>query len=405
MAGPLTGIRILDWTIWQQGPLATAMLGDLGAEVIKIEDRRAGDPGRGVKEKLHGTTAEEAGRNFFFETNNRNKRSIAVDLSRPKGKELVYRLVQKSDVFVQNFRMGVAARLGMDYQTLSIHNPLLIYAGASGWGLNGPDAALPSFDIVVQARSGFMHAGTEPGAPHRIRGAMADQMSAVMLAYAILAALMGRERLGVGQEIHVSQLSSMLTLQGLLVNQLLITGEEQPQNPRTAFSNPLSNVYECNDKRWIALALLQGDRYWHDFCEAVGITHLEKNPKFENQKKRDENRTELISILDKLFATKNREEWLSILRQYKDLVIGPVNSVTEAVNDPQVAANNYVTNFNHPVWGPTKMLNVPISFSKTPVGMTREAPEFGQHTEEILLDVCGYKWEEIALLKEDGAIV
>lgn len=405
MAGPLSGIRILDWTIWQQGPMATAMLGDLGAEVIKIEDKRAGDPGRGVKEKLHGVSAEDAGRNFFFETNNRNKRSIAVDLSKQKGKELVYRLVEKSDVFVQNFRLGVAARLGMDYKTLSGYNPRLVYAGASGWGVNGPDAAQPSFDIVVQARSGFMNAGTEPGAPHRIRGALADQMSAIMLAYAILAALMGREKQGVGQEIHVSQLCSMLTLQGLLVSQLLITGEEQPQKTRTDFGNPLSNVYECKDKRWIALALLQGDRYWHEFCEAVGIVQLEKNPKFENQKKRDENHAELIGILDKLFATKDRDEWLGILRKYKDLVVGPVNSVSEAVADPQVAANNYVTSFNHPVWGPTKMLNVPISFSKTPGGMTREAPEFGQHTEEILLDVCGYKWEEIALLKEDGAIV
>ncbi len=405
MAGPLTGIRILDWTIWQQGPLATAMLGDLGAEVIKIEDKRAGDPGRGVKQKLHGVTAEEAGRNFFFETNNRNKRAIAVDLSRPKGRELVYRLVRKSDVFVQNFRKGVAARLGMDYETLSGHNPRLVYAGASGWGLNGPDADLPSFDIVVQARSGFMNAGTEPGAPHRIRGALADQMSAVILAYAVLAALMARERAGVGQEIHVSQLSSMLTLQGLLVNQLLMTGEEQPQTPRTAFGNPLSNVYECRDKRWIALALLQGDRYWHDFCAAVGITHLEENPRFENQKKRDENRTELIGILDQLFSTRTREEWMNSLRQYKDLVFGPVNTVSEVLKDPQVAANQYVMNFDHPVWGPTKMLNVPIAFSKTPGGMRREAPEFGQHTEEILLDICGYNWDEITQLKEDGAIV
>ena len=157
MRSPLTGIRIIDWTIWQQGPVATQMLADLGAEVIKIEERERGDPGRGIVAVAGGST-DRGGRNFYFEANNKHKQSVALDLKRPEAREILYRLAAKSDVFVQNFRKGVAKRLGLDYQTLKGHNPRIIYASASGYGPDGPDSGEPSFDYLGQARSGVMNA-------------------------------------------------------------------------------------------------------------------------------------------------------------------------------------------------------------------------------------------------------
>ncbi len=210
---PLEGIRVLDWTIWQQGPVSTMMLGDLGAEVIKIEERVGGDPGRGIM-SIGGTTTGASGqRNYYFEANNRHKKSLTLNLKAPEAKEVVYKLVEKSDVFVQNFRKGVAGKLGLGYQTLSQYNPKLIYASATGYGPDGPDAGEPSFDYMGLARSGIMNAIGEPNMdPLSITGGIADQMGAIMLAYGIITALFTRERLGIGQEVDSSHLGSMMAL-------------------------------------------------------------------------------------------------------------------------------------------------------------------------------------------------
>ena len=184
MPMPLEGIRVIDWTIWQQGPACTAMLGDLGAEVIKIEERVGGDPGRGIV-KISGLDVEDRP-NFYFEANNRNKQGMTLDLKHPEAREIVYKLAAKSDVFVQNFRKGVAARLGLDYAALREHNPQLIYANASGYGPDGPESGDPSFDQLGLARSGIMFAVGEPGMPPlAIAGGVADQMGAIMLAYGV----------------------------------------------------------------------------------------------------------------------------------------------------------------------------------------------------------------------------
>ena len=181
MEGPLTGIRIIDWTIWQQGPVATQMLADLGAEVIKLEERERGDPGRGIA-AISGGSTDKGSRNFYFEANNKHKKSIALDLKKPAAREVVYRLAARSDVFVQNFRKGVAGRLGIDYAALKRHNPKLIYANASGYGPTGPDSGEPSFDYLGQARSGIMNTiCAELSEPVYIRGGIADQMGAILV--------------------------------------------------------------------------------------------------------------------------------------------------------------------------------------------------------------------------------
>lgn len=405
MSMPLEGIRILDCTVWQQGPVATAMMGDLGAEVIKIEDRVSGDPARGVM-KMWGVMARlPDGRNFYLENNNRNKKGITLNLKKEKGREIFYRLIERSDVFVHNYRKDVPDRLGLDYETVARYNPKLIYVHASGYGPEGPDALAPAFDYIGQARSGLMTAVGEVGMPPlTVTGAPIDQMGATMTAYGILAAIVARERLGVGQKVDVSMLGSAIWLQGENVASSLIFGHEYPRWTRSDTGNPLWNHYCCADGEWLVLAMPQSDRHWPALCRVIGIEELKDDPKFNSMENREQNAKELISILDRVFATKIREEWLSLMKNERDLVVSPVNSISDLPNDPQVVANEYIVDFDHPTLGPIKVVGVPVKLSKTPGSIRLPAPEFGQHTEEVLIDILGYSWEEIAHLKDEEVI-
>ena len=404
MTLPLEGVRVLDWTIWQQGPVASAMLGDLGAEVIKLEERESGDPGRYLAAVGGSGLADRP--NFYFEANNRNKKSLTLDLKQPEAREIVYALVEKSDVFVQNFRKGVAERLGIDAKTLRARNPRLVYASATGYGPEGPDSAEPSFDHLGLARSGIMMAAGEPDMPPLgIAGGIADQMGAVMLAYGVLAALLARERTGEGQEVDASHLGSMMWLQGLSMSCRLMAGFPFPRSFRAQAFNPLWNHYRCGDDRWIALAMLQPDRYWADFAAAIGHPELAEDPRFRAAPERGKNRTECVEILDAAFASRSRDEWLVQLREAKgDFIFTIVNEPGDVPDDPQVRANDYVVEFDHPQHGPTEMLGVPFRLSETPGSVRLAAPEHGQHTEEVLLDVLGWEWDRISELRERGVI-
>ncbi|MFQ5827367.1 MAG: CaiB/BaiF CoA transferase family protein [Dehalococcoidia bacterium] len=401
----LEGIRILDWTIQRQGPAATAMLGDLGAEVIHVEERGRGDSSRGMV-RFAGVSLElPGGRTANFEASNRNKKSISLDLKKEKGREVIYRLVKNCDVFVQNFRQGVAARLGMDYDTIAQHNPRIIYASASGWGPKGPDAQRPTYDPLGLARAGMMTMVGEPDMPPQYTvGGIADQMGAVMLAYGILAALLGRERLGIAQQVDTSHLGSIIALQGFHVSSYLMVGQEFPREKRTGLTNPLANRYQCRDGKWIFFANIQSDRYWPAFCQALGIRELEKDLRFDTARHRGENCEELISLLDDIFATRTCDEWIEILKNSGDLVFSPIQRISELPQDPQVIANEYITEFDHPTLGRTKDTGFPVAFSKTPASVRLPAPECGQHTEEVLLEVGGYTWEEIERLRDEEVI-
>jgi len=406
MSGALKGIRIIDWTIWQQGPVATQMLADLGAEVIKIEERERGDPGRGIAAIAGGPTDIKSRRNFYFEANNKHKKSLAIDLKRPEAREIVHRLAVHSDVFVQNFRKGVAQRLGLGYADLAAINPRIIYASASGYGPEGPDSAEPSFDYLGQARSGIMNAvGTGTTAPVYIQGGIADQMGAVMLAYGVLAALFARERTGTGQAVDASHLGSMMALQGLNVVARTIMGKEFPRVPRTIAFNPLWNHYRCADDKWISLAMLQPDRYWKDFCTVIGKTELIEDPRFADTKTRGSNAAALIAIFDEVFATRSRDEWMRILKgSGSDFIYTIVNSVSDLPADPQVRANDYVVEYDHPVLGNLTLLGMPVKLSATPGEPRGHAPELGEHTEMVLTELLGYSWDDVARLREANVI-
>ena len=404
MSGPLDGIRIIDWTIWQQGPVATQMLADLGAEVIKIEERERGDPGRGIT-AVAGSSTVKSGRNYYFEANNKHKKSIALNLKQPEAREIVHRLAARSDVFVQNFRKGVAQRLGLGYAELAALNPRIIYASASGYGPEGPDSGEPSFDYLGQARSGIMNAiGTGSTAPSYVYGGIADQMGAIMLAYGVLAALFARERTGIGQEVDASHLGSMMALQGLNVVARTIMGKEFPRNTRANAYNPLWNHYRCADDKWISLAMLQPDRYWKNFCEVVGKPELIEDPRFAEAKVRGKNSAALVAIFDEVFAARPRDEWMRVLKGRGDFIYTIVNSVSDLPDDPQVRANGYVVEYDHPALGNLTLLGMPIKLSATPGEPRGHAPELGEHTELLLTEMLGYSWDDVARLREANVI-
>jgi len=403
MPMPLDGMRVIDWTIWQQGPVASLMLGDLGADVIKIEERVGGDPGRGVL-KAQGLDLRDRP-NFYFEANNRNKRSLTVDLKKPAGVAIVQRLAERADVFVQNFRKGVAARLGLDAATLRAQNPRLVYASASGYGPEGPESGAPSFDYLGLARSGIMYSCGEPDdEPLAIAGGIADQMGAIMLAYGIVTALLARERTGRGQEVDASHLGSMAWLQGLGLSARLMLGRALPRQPRRFATNPLWNHYRCGDGLWLALSMLQPDRYWERFCAVLEIPEAAADPRFKTMRDRMMNAGECIALLDEVFARRPRAEWLRRLAAGGDFIYSIINSVDDLPDDPQMQANGYVTAFEHPAFGPTQVVGLPVRLGETPGSIRLPAPEFGQHTEEILTEVLGYSWEEIGRLREEEVI-
>ena len=399
MAMPLDGIRVIDWTIWQQGPVCTTMLADLGADVIKLEERESGDPGRGIL-RMSGVDLSDRP-NFYFEANNRNKRSLTLDLKQAEAREIVYGLIAKSDIFVQNFRKGVAGRLGLDYATLSQHNPKLIYASATGYGPEGPDSEEPSFDHLGLARSGIMNAAGEPDMPPlAIAGGVADQMGAIMLSYGILAALIAREKHGVGQQVDASHLGSMAMLQGLSLSSKLMMGFPLGRGFRAKAGNPLWNHYRCQDDKWLALAMLQPDRYWADFCSAIGRPELARDERFVDLRVRAANADAAVEALDEAFASKSRADWIDTLRESEgDFIFTIVNSVDDLPDDPQILANDYVIDFEHPQHGTTKVLGMPVRLSQTPGQVRTPAPELGQHTEEVLQDVLGYDWDRLTELR------
>jgi len=376
------------------------MLGDMGADVIKIEQRGTGDPGRWLAAAGGIDLGDRP--NWYFEANNRNKRSITLDLKKAEGVEVAHALIERADVFVQNFRKGVAERIGLGYETLSGINPRLIYASATGYGPEGPDSAEPSFDYLGLARSGIMNAAGEPDMPPlSITGGIADQLGAIMMAYGVMTALVARERHGVGQQVNASHLGSMAFLQGLSVSMKLMAGVAMPRTFRSQAHNPLWNHYRCADDRWIALAMLQSDRYWPDVARLIGRPELVTDPRFESMDARAANKESCVAILDEAFAQRPREVWLKTFREDdSDLIYTLVNTVDDLPGDPQVVANDYVVEVDHPNHGPTAMMGIPVGLTKTPGSVRNVAPELGQHTEDVLLNVLGWDWDRISRLIE-----
>ncbi len=345
------------------------------------------------------------GLSAYFESLNRQKKSIALDLKNPKGVEVMYRLAARSDVFVQNFRKGVAERLGLGYEDLVKHNPKIVYGAATGYGPKGPDASKPAYALAGEARSGSLWwGGPDDGLPYNI-GGIADQMAGIMLSYGVLGALVAREKFGIGQKVDASHLGGRMWLGGNRYGMALITKNAPQRQDRTLARNPLWNFYECKDGRWIALSMNQTDRYWPFLCKALSRPDLIEDKRFDNMQAFVDHRKELIETLDAIFATKTQHEWEKVLSEAEGIIWECVQDVFDLPDDPQVIANNYIVDFDHPVLGASKWLQTPVGYSKTPLSTRKMAPALGEDTEEFLIDTLGYTRDDIGVLRDERAIL
>ncbi|MEE9199278.1 MAG: CoA transferase [Dehalococcoidia bacterium] len=397
----LEGIRVLDLTTGQQGPVAAAMLADMGAEVLKVEEKGRGDPGRYVV--ATAPSGERLPLSYYFENNNRNKKSVALDFRARVGREVVCRLAEAVDVFLSNFSLATLGELGFDYDTLSARNPRIIYAVATGLGTRGPDRDKPASDITAQFLGGILSHGNRDG-PVPFWGGLAEQEDAILLAYGITVALIARERTGVGQEVYSSLLGSQINWAALNVQCNILNGREPWGMHKEAPLSPFWNIYQTRDGRWLCLGFLQEVKDWSSLCRALEREDLEFDPRFDSNENRTRiNNKLLIGILREAFAQKTLAEWTEIFNK-TDMGWSPLHDYEMVASDEQVVANQYVVGLEHPVAGPIQVVGVPVRLRETPGGVRSPAPELGQHTEEVLTRVCGYSTEELGRLRQDGVI-
>jgi crotonobetainyl-CoA:carnitine CoA-transferase CaiB-like acyl-CoA transferase len=401
MRGPLDGVRVLELGIWVAVPSAAAVLADWGARVVKIEPPE-GDPLRGLA--ATGLVPYQPDVNPAFHLDNRGKRGIVLDLRRPGGREVAHALVRQSDVFVSNLRRQKLAALGMGYDTLRGVNPRLVYAGLTGYGIDGPERDRAAFDYAAfWARAGIMASLGEPeGPPPTQRPGMGDHMTGLGMAGAIAAALLARERTGVGQEIGMSLFQAGMWMLASDIQAAITTGYCHTPGGRRAAPNPLFNFYRTKDDSWLHLIMLQPDRHWKAFCAAIGRTDLAEDERFTDAPVRFRHAPDLIAILDPLFAARTLAEWSAVL-DGAGCFWGSVQSVADVVADPQAEAIGAFAETSLPDGRPLRIVKSPVAFGATPAAVAGPAPELGQHTEEVLLE-AGYTWDDIARLKESGTL-
>jgi len=399
-AGPLEGIRIVEYGVFHAGPGATAILGDLGADVIKIETGK-GDPERYWTTVGGMDMSMPDGQSVMHQVSNRNKKGICLDITHPKGRGILHRLVEQADVFLTNLRKSTKAKLGVDYATLSKVNPRIIHANVSGYGPEGAMSDLGAFDPLGMARSGMMFiTGSEQ--PALLHLGVLDQATAIAASHAILSALFVRERHGIGQEVHVSLFGTglWLTYPNLMLNNLLSLDPTIPSD-RLKHS-PLRNCFCCSDGKWILGTHHPEERYWPIFCEATGQSALLEDPRFLDDASRAANNEELVAHFDRVFATKTRDEWMEIFLPRK-LMFCSVQRVDELESDPQAQENGYMVPFEHPTLGPVRIPGYPVHFSACEAGTRTAAPTLGQHTDSVLGDL-GYTEEDIRALRGEGVV-
>jgi len=399
----LEGIKVVEFATWMAAPAAAAILSDWGADVIKIESPLGGDPLRGYEETR--SDYPKMGINGPFELDNRNKRSVAINLRYKSGEEIVHRLAKRADIFITNFRSKALDKFSLSYESLSSVNPSLIYAELSGYGEFGSDKDQPGFDrSAFFARSGMQDVLREPEAsPPCMRPAFGDHATSGFLVAVILGALWHRERNGVAQKVNLSLYNCGIWQLGTDIQVSLISGKDIPKGRRSDATNPLTNHYKTKDDRWIVLAMPQSDRYWPELCKAIGREHLEFDPRYTSQQLRSQNAASLVSILDEVFVSETYAHWKEVLDRY-DTVFGLIQSPAEVTVDNQAWENGMFTSIEHPTAGEVKLITAPGRFSKTPTGPRSAAPELGQNTEEVLLEI-GYTWDDILRFKQEQVII
>ncbi len=392
----LAGIRVLDLSRVLAGPFCTMLLADYGAEVIKVEA-----PGRG-DDTRHWGPPWAGGESAYFLAVNRNKRSLTLNLKHEEGRRILRELVARSDVLIENFKVGTTRRLGLDYESLRPLNPGLIYCSITGYGQTGPYRDRPGYDFVIQAEGGIMSiTGPAEGEPHKVGVAIVDITAGLFAATAILAALHHRERTGEGQYIDVALLDAQVAWLANVAQNYLVSGET-PRRYGNAHPNIVPYEVFPTADGYIAVGI-GNDRQYRRFCQVAGRMDLWEDERFQTNPGRVEHREELVPRLQALFRTRPTAAWLELLHEAK-IPAGPINDVAQVLNDPHVLARGMVQTVDHPTAGTIRLVGPVAKLSATPAAIRRPPPLLGQHTEEILTGLLGYDEKAVAHLRAEGVI-
>jgi len=396
--GPLSGLRVLDLTRVLAGPTCTQLLGDLGAEVIKIERPEAGDDTRGFAPPFVPNTKESA----YFVGVNRNKKSVTLDIAKPEGQAIIHKLLEHCDILVENFKVGALAKYGLAYEQLAKIHPRLIYCSITGFGQTGPYAPRPGYDALIQAMGGVMSLTGEPnGSPQKVGVPVADLFAGLYGCIGILAAVNHRNSTGQGQQIDIGMLDTHVAW---LANQgmnYLATGENPP---RLGNQHPnIAPYQEFPTKDGYIILAVGNDPTFERFCKAFGQEALLSDPRFATNPIRVQNRQLVTDTLTPVMKSKTTAEWIDALEALK-IGCGPINTLEQVFADPHVQAREMVVDMAHGSGETVKVIANPVKLSATPASYRSAPPVLGEHTNAVLSDVLKMSAAEIAALKEKGIL-
>lgn len=397
----LDDIRVLDFTLMLAGPFATMMLGDYGAEIIKIEQPGKGDNTRNIGPFADHDSEQKAG--GFFLSISRNKRSMTVNLKHPEGIEIIRELVKSSHVVMENFRPGVMDRLGLGYESIREINPRIVYTSISGFGHTGPYRERPAFDLIAQAMGGIMAmTGPKGGPPYKVGPGIGDIWPATIAAYATMVALHAAEKTGQGQHVDCAMYDSMLYMAERAVMMYSMAGIV---SGREGNAHPLYAPYDCFETKDGKYVVIAGhwEKQWENLCNAIKRTDLLEDPRLKTMWGRSEHYGYLKSIIADWTTSVERDEIVRILIEC-DVPVAPVNTVDDIFNCPQAETREMLVETEHPISGPLKIAGIPAKLSGTPGRIKTAAPLLGEHTDQILMGLLGYDDEKIQELKAEKVI-
>ncbi len=391
MGGALTGIKIIETASYVTGPFAAQLLADLGAEVIKIEEPKRGDPFRGWGDRNYSAT---------FCSLNRNKKSLTLDLRTAEGRDVVLKLAARADALIENFRPGVMEKRGLGYEAIKKVNPAIVYCSISGFGPTGPYRDLPGFDTVGQARSGLLSLLTDPGKPQGMGISFSDHLTGMYACYGVMGALMNRMLTGQGQHVETSLLRASISFVSENAARYFETGHVPRRKHRTTTAGVFA--FEDQDGLPFVLHMSSPDKFWNSLFKVVGKPEWSEDARFNNRKGRIANYDALVKELGPIFGGGRRDEWLRLLLA-NDVPAAPINTLDEVFADPQVKTYGFPTEVEHPKMGKMKLVGNAVSMSRTPPTIDRPPPVLGEDTENIL-ESLGYDAATIGSLRGKGVI-
>lgn len=399
----LKGIRVVELATYIAGPAATVILGDFGADVIKIEAPSRPDPYRGAN--LRGGDSPKSPHPYGYIADNRNKRAIALDIKQTRGREIFDTMIQTADVFVTNMPIPTRERLSIGYESIKGLNKKIIYASISAYGEHGPEADRPGFDsTALWARTGLMDLvkPSPDSPPARSLPGMGDHPTAVSLFAAIMTGLYRRERTGEGSHVSTSLMANGVWLNALLAQAVLCGAEAKCRPPREDAQNPLHNLYQTRDGRWIHIVFNTNLHRWPEFVSLLGVAEAAQDPRFRSHESRMANNRALIALLETAFATRDYAEWVDVLTAHR-FTFGDVRKTEEILTDPQMIEGGVLRSIDDRAAGTDYVVDTPLQIEQSPKVPPTMPPEFGEHTDTVLSEL-GFSEQHIAELRQTGVI-